>query len=119
MKAIISNRIYLENPGVEKTKEIIKALTYKIKTDTSNKAFARIETIKNYKVLAKGILSIPQGRADLIPEGYEILDKRTVISVPFPDPKYPLREAQLPVYEEINDTAFINALVGWGKCFAL
>lgn len=117
MKAIISNRIYLENPGVEKTKEIIKALTYKIKTDTSNKAFARIETIKNYKILAKGILSIPQGRIDLIPEGYEIVDKRTVISVPFPDPKYPLREAQLPVYEEINDTAFVNALVGWGKTF--
>ena len=117
MKAIISNRIYLDNPGVEETKKIISALTYKIKKNTGNKQFSSIETIKNYKVLPKGILSIPQGRQDLIPEGYEIVDKRTKISVPFPDPKYPLRDSQQTVYDEISDTAFINALVGWGKTF--
>ena len=117
MKAIISNRIYLDNPGVEETKKIISALTYKIKKNTGNKQFSSIETIKNYKVLPKGILSIPQGRQDLIPPGYEIVDKRTKLSVPFPDPKYPLRDSQQPVYDEISDTAFINALVGWGKTF--
>lgn len=115
MKAIISNRIYLENPGVEATKKIIQALTYKIKVDTGNKAFARIETIKNYKILSKGILSIPQTRFDLIPEGYEIVDKRALVPVPFPEPKFQLRESQLPVYNEVEDTVFINALVGWGK----
>ena len=116
-KAVITNRIYLDNPGVEATKAIIKALTYKINKDTGSKKFATVETIKNYKQLPKGILSLPQGRVDLIPPDYEIIDKRTTISVPFPSPKFPLRESQQPVYDEINDTAFINALVGWGKTF--
>ena len=116
-KAVISNRIYLDNPGVEHTKVIIKELTYKIKKDTGNKKFATIETIKNYKVLPKGILSIPQGRLDLVPENYEILDKRIVEAIPFPDPKFPLRPEQQVVYDPINDTCFINALVGWGKTF--
>jgi superfamily II DNA or RNA helicase len=116
-KAVISNRIYMDNPGVEHTKVIIKELTYKIKKDTGNKKFATIETIKNYKVLPKGILSIPQGRLDLVPENYEILDKRIVEAIPFPDPKFPLRPEQQVVYDPINDTCFINALVGWGKTF--
>lgn len=116
-KAVISNRIYMDNPGVEQTKEIIKALTYKIKKDTGSKQFATVETIKNYKVLPKGILSIPQGRLDLIPENYEIIDKRVLESVPFPTPKFPLRPEQQVVYDPIDDTCFINALVGWGKTF--
>ncbi len=107
----------MDNPGVEHTKVIIKELTYKIKKDTGNKKFATIETIKNYKVLPKGILSIPQGRLDLVPENYEILDKRIVEAIPFPDPKFPLRPEQQVVYDPINDTCFINALVGWGKTF--
>ena len=116
-KAIISNRIYLDNPGVEETKQIIKTLTYKIHKDTGSKQFSTVETIKNYKILPKNILSLPQGRLDLIPSGYEIVDKRTQVSVPFPDPKFALRDTQQVVYDEIQDTCFINALVGWGKTF--
>lgn len=116
-KAVISNRIYMDNPGVEHTKLVIKELTYKIKKDTGSKQFATIETIKNYKVLPKGILSIPQGRLDLVPPEYEIIDKRVLESVPFPTPKYPLRPEQQVVYDPIDDTCFINALVGWGKTF--
>lgn len=116
-KAIISNRIYLDNPGVEETKKIISATTYKIKKDTGNKKFQSIETIRNYKTLVKGILSIPQGRVDLIPNGYEIVDKRVLVPVPFPDPKFELRDDQKEVYDQVNDTCFINALVGWGKTF--
>jgi superfamily II DNA or RNA helicase len=116
-KAVISNRIYMDNPGVEHTKHVIRELTYKIKKDTGAKKFATVETIKNYKVLANGILSIPQGRLDLIPENYEILDKRVLEDVPFPTPKYPLRPEQQVVYDPIDDTCFINALVGWGKTF--
>lgn len=116
-KAVISNRIYMDNPGVEHTKKIISALTYKIKKDTGSKKFATIETIKNYKVLPKGILSIPQGRLDLIPEDYEIVDKRVVEAIPFPKPLFALRPEQQVVYDPIDDTCFINALVGWGKTF--
>jgi superfamily II DNA or RNA helicase len=116
-KAVISNRIYIDNPGIPETKAIIKALTYKIQKDTGSKKFAVVETIKNYKTLPKGILSLPQGRQDLIPENYEIIDKRVFVPVPFPTPKFPLREEQRAVYNEVDDTVFINALVGWGKTF--
>lgn len=116
-KAVISNRIYIDNPGIPETKAIIKALTYKIQKDTGSKKFAVVETIKNYKTLPKGILSMPQGRQDLIPENYEIIDKRVFVPVPFPTPKFPLREEQRVVYNEVDDTVFINALVGWGKTF--
>jgi superfamily II DNA or RNA helicase len=116
-KAIISNRIYLDNPGVEETKQIIKTLTYKIHKDTGSKQFSTVETIRNYKILPKNILSLPQGRLDLIPSGYEIVDKRTQVPAPFPDPKFALRDTQQVVYDEITDTCFINALVGWGKTF--
>jgi superfamily II DNA or RNA helicase len=107
----------MDNPGVEHTKHIIKELTYKIKKDTGSKKFATIETIKNYKVLPKGILSIPQGRLDLVPDEYEVIDKRVLESIPFPDPKFELRPEQQVVYDPIDDTCFINALVGWGKTF--
>jgi len=107
----------MDNPGVEHTKHIIKELTYKIKKDTGSKKFATVETIKNYKVLPKGILSIPQGRLDLIPDEYEVIDKRIVEAIPFPKPKFPLRPEQQVVYDPIDDTCFINALVGWGKTF--
>lgn len=116
-KAVISNRIYLDNPGEELTKEIAKKLTYKIPKFTGSKTFATVETIKSYKILAGGIISMPQTRLDLIPEHYDIVDKRQLVPVPFPTPKFTLREAQVPVYEAANDTCFINALVGWGKTF--
>lgn len=117
-KAVISNRIYLDNPGKEKTQEITKALTYKLTRFSAGKSgMANVEVIRNYKVLAGGILSIPQGRLDLIPEDYDIVDRRTLNDVPFPTPLFPLRSEQEPVYTEVNDTAFINALPGWGKTF--
>lgn len=116
-KAVISNRIYLDNPGAELTKEIVKKLTYKIPKFTGSKTFATVETIKSYKILTGGIISMPQTRLDLIPQDYEIVDKRQLVSVPFPTPKFPLRPAQEPVYAAANDTCFINALVGWGKTF--
>lgn len=116
-KAVISNRIYIDNPGVDHSKTVIQELTYKIKKETGSKQFQAIETIKNYKVLAKGILSMPQGRVDLIPNGYEIVDKRTYNPVPFPDTKFELRDDQKEVYDKVNDTCFINAKVGWGKTF--
>lgn len=117
MKAIITNRIYMDDPGRSKTKFIAEELTYKIAKNTGSKKFSSIETIKNYRVLTKGILSIPQGRTDLIPDDYEVIDKRVTNVVPFPTPKYELREDQLDVYNNATDTCFINALVGWGKTF--
>jgi superfamily II DNA or RNA helicase len=116
-KAIISNRIYIDNPGIEHTKKVMAELTYKISKDTGSKKFFAIETIRNYKSLSSGILSMPQGRFDLIPADYEIIDKRVLVPVPFPDPKFELREDQKIIYDQVTDSVFINALPGWGKTF--
>lgn len=116
-KAIISNRIYLENPGTFYGKEIVRQLTYKFERKIGKSAVNKVETVRNYQSLPRGIISIPQSRQDLIPEGYEVVDKRALNPVPFPNPKYPLREAQQEIYNKVVDTCFINALVGWGKTF--
>lgn len=107
----------MDDPGKEHAKHILKTLTYKITKDTGSKKFAAVETIKNYKILPKGIISVPQGRMDLVPEGYEVIDKRVLNPVPFPKPVFALREDQQVIYDEVDDTCFINALVGWGKTF--
>lgn len=115
-KAVISNRIYLDYPGQEQTKKIISSLTYKFSKNIGSKSpIVSVETVKTYKQLPRGIISIPQMRTDLIPENYEIVDKRVLNLVPFPKPVHQLREAQQPVYDKVTDTCFINALVGWGK----
>jgi len=93
------------------------SLLNKIAKNTGSKKFSTVETIRNYKSFNGGMLSIPQGRSDLIPEDWEIIDKRVYNPVPFPKPKYGLRLEQLDVYNSADDTCFINALVGWGKTF--
>jgi superfamily II DNA or RNA helicase len=117
-KAVISNRIYLAAPP-EGFGSIIKSLTYKLEQKGAGRGGKHtvIEIIRNYKLLPGNILSIPQGRQDLIPEGYTIVDKRTINDMPFPTPLIPLRDAQKLVVDEVNDSCFINALVGWGKTF--
>lgn len=117
-KAIISNRIYFKPTSDEHLKVLMETLTYRIESYKATKSKIKsVEIIKNYKLLPRGVVSIPQGRLDLIPEGYEIVDKRVTNSVPFPLPKLALRDSQQPIYDEVTDTCFINALVGWGKTF--
>ena len=121
-KAIISNRIYFKVPDQAYKEKVIESLTYRIEDKHAKHpkaSFKMVETIKNYKLLPKDIISIPQGREDLIPEGYEIEDRRVFNEVPFPNPLVPMREAQKELYDLVDDTCFVNALVGWGKCFAL
>jgi superfamily II DNA or RNA helicase len=117
-KAIVSNRIYLKPKNHEHLKQLIDSLTYRIETRAGQKGKTKkIETIKNYKILPRDIVSIPQGRLDLVPPEYEIVDKRVTHEVPFPNPRFQLRDSQQPVYDQVEDTCFINALVGWGKTF--
>ena len=118
MKAVVSNRIYFRPPSDSYTKNLMRLLTYRIegKVSSHNK-IKPIEIIKNYRLLPNGVVSIPQGRFDLIPQGYDIEDRRVSVPVPYPIAKLPLREAQVEVFREVEDTCFINALVGWGKTF--
>lgn len=116
-KAIISNRIYLDVTP-ELAKELIAKLTYKIpKKYTGKSKMVTYEVVKTYKVISSTIMSIPQGRTDLIPEGYEVVDKRVTNEVPFPNPAFELREDQEQVVSTIDKTCIINAKVGWGKTF--
>ncbi len=119
MKAIISNKIYLNPPkDREGLKKIYSKLTYKIRKKGATPAFDKVETIKNYSIVSPTVISIPQGRADLVPEGYVVEDRRVYNSVPFPSPKIPLRADQQEVVDGANDSCFINAKPGWGKTFA-
>lgn len=118
MKAVISNRIYLKVTPELKEK-FVKELTYKIEKDFSPGKFGsnNVEIIKGYKLVSEDVMSLPQGRFDLIPEGYEIVDKRILVPADFPAPKAELYEDQLEIYDQAEDSCMINALPGWGKTF--
>jgi superfamily II DNA or RNA helicase len=124
-KAIISNRIYIEKLTAEQLKTLTDKLTYQLVKNTFQRMpngklnpKRQVEYLKSFSLLPGGIVTIPQGRLDLIPEGYTVLDKRVTVEVPFPNPKFPLRESQLEVYNAVTDSCIINAKVGWGKSFA-
>lgn len=115
-KAVISNRIYFKYRDKDHLKDLMSSLSYRLESKGGAKGnYKIVEIVKNYKLLPGGIISIPQGRQDLIPAGFELVDKRVLYPAPFPSPKFALREGQQVVYDEINDSCFINALVGWGK----
>ena len=70
MKAVISNRIYLE--VTDAYKEVLsKELTYTI--PSFNPKDPPI-VIKNMARIQSNLVSIPIGRTDLIPNDYEIVD---------------------------------------------
>tara|TARA_A100001015_G_scaffold82471_1_gene91496 strand:+ start:2773 stop:4068 length:1296 start_codon:yes stop_codon:yes gene_type:complete len=113
MKAVLSNRIYMEvNSSYQSY--IDKELTYSIppRRPTDPPIF-----IKNMGVIRAGLVSLPIGRTDLIPEDYEVVDKRNDISIEPLDFKFTLRDSQQAVYDEVFDSCIINAWVSWGKTF--
>lgn len=114
MKAVLSNRIYLEVTP-EYGNYLKEALTYKIPSyHDPDKPIL----IRNFTVIRSGLMTIPIGRIDLIPEGYEIVDKRVLAPVDFPVFKFPLRESQQEIHDDICDNAIVNAKPSWGKTFA-
>lgn len=113
MKAVISNRIYLEVTS-EYKEELNKELTYTIPTYNPNDPPL---VIKNMARIRPKLVTIPSGRVDLIPEDYEVVDKRIFVPTEFPEFKGTLRESQAEVYDDIDDNCIINAWVSWGKTF--
>ena len=104
MKAVISNRIYLE--VTDEYKDFLsKELTYTI--PSYNPTDPPL-VIKNMSRIKSGLVSIPVGRTDLIPQDYEVVDKREVIKADFPEFKFDLRESQKAVYDELNDLSLIH-----------
>ena len=68
-------------------------------------------------VIRAGLVSLPMGRTDLIPEDYEVVDKRNDLPIEPLDFKFTLRDSQQSVYDEVQDSCIINAWVSWGKTF--
>ena len=113
MKAVISNRIYMDCDAFMEQK-LDEELTYTIPSYKKN---AAPQIIKNMRKINSSVVSIPVGRTDLIPSNYEIKDKRVYSSAYFPEFKFSLRESQQEVHDQLNDNAIINAWVSWGKTF--
>lgn len=113
LKAIISNRIYLDaNQGL--MEKLSAALTYTIPSPTPRRL---PEILKTFNRINSRVCSIPVGRLDLIPPEYEIIDKRALVPVEFPEFKFSLRESQQLVYNAVKDNTILNAPVSWGKTF--
>ena len=113
MKAVVSNRIYLE--VTQQYKEVLsKELTYTVPSHNPNDPPI---VIKNMARVRDNLVSIPIGRTDLIPNDYEVVDKRIEIPADFPDFKFDLRPSQKDAYDEVEDNCIINAWVSWGKTF--
>jgi superfamily II DNA or RNA helicase len=116
-KAIITNRILLDVTP-EQAEPIKKALTYKFPVYKGSGNQMGFESVRTYSTVKTGILSLPQGRIDLIPEGHVIDDRRVYVPIELPEPKIPMRNKQVWTYEQVSDSCFINAKVGWGKTFS-
>jgi superfamily II DNA or RNA helicase len=113
MKAVLTNRIYLDASDDLMTRLSLE-LTYKIPSAMKGHPPT---IIKTFNRINKNTCSIPSGRTDLIPSGYDIVDKRILAPVVFPKFRATLRESQQLVHDSINDCAIINAPVSWGKTF--
>tara|TARA_R100000455_G_C6261490_1_gene116834 strand:+ start:74 stop:1390 length:1317 start_codon:yes stop_codon:yes gene_type:complete len=112
-KAVIGNRIFMKVPANVR-ENIDRELTYPIPPrNPLDPPFI----IKNMALIAGGLISVPSGRTDLIPQEYEIVDKRVTKPIDFPEFAFTLRESQQKVYDEVEDCAIINAWVSWGKTF--
>ena len=112
-KAVLSNRIYM-SADAKRQKLLDQELTYTI---PSYNPMEPPTVIKNMGRISEELVTIPMGRTDLIPENYEIIDKRTLVPVKFPEFRFDLRDSQDKVYNLVEDNAIINAFVSWGKTF--
>ena len=113
MKAVISNRIYLEVTPEYKQK-LLDELSYTILPARQDDPPV---TLRNVGIIRSNLVSIPSGRVDLIPEGYEIVEKRVHSPVSFPAFRGLLRPAQQEVYDNLEDSCILNAWVSFGKTF--
>ncbi len=111
MKAVFRNRIQIEGNTALLT-EMEEELTYTLPPRMPQDPPMVIKTIRP---LRAGLVSIPMGRLDLIPDDYDIIDKRIKVPAKFPDFKFTLRESQKWCYNRVDDCAIINAWVSWGK----
>lgn len=112
-KAVLTNRIFT-NFDESLYEHIKKNLTYKVPNKVPGE---KPIIVRTYKTIGHRVISIPIGRTDLIPDDYEIVDKRTLKPVEFPKFKFTLRPSQQHIYNKVDDNCIINANVSFGKTF--
>ena len=95
MKAVIKNRIQIMGTPALFNK-IEKELTYTLPPRMPQDPPMVFKTIR---YIRDGLISIPVGRIDLIPEDFEVFDKRVSVEADFPKFKFDLRPSQqlLPI----------------------
>jgi superfamily II DNA or RNA helicase len=113
MKAVLSNRIFLEYTP-ELLDEIRQKFTYTIPSKMKG---ILPEVIQTYNKVSPKVVSIPAGAIDFIPAHYEIIDKRVAPEAWWPDNDIKLRPSQQEVCDTIDSSCLINAKVSWGKTF--
>lgn len=112
-KAVLSNRIFM-NASPELTTKLDKILTYVV---PGRGPMSPPKVVKLLHRVKSGLISIPIGAIGLVPDDYEIVEKRVEILEDFPEFKPTLRDSQADILEAVNDNCMINAKVGWGKTF--
>ena len=115
-KAVLSNRIYLTRTE-ELWNKLLKVLTYKLPPKS---ILGLPEYHCSMTRVNNNVISIPIGRVDLIPDNYEIIDKRITNATRFPEFKYKLRESQQEILDSIdkdNGSFLLNANPAFGKTF--
>jgi superfamily II DNA or RNA helicase len=110
MKAVLSNRIYL-NADTELQNELKQELLYTIDRMPASEF---PEIIQNCITITPNTCSIPCGREDLIPEDYTVIDKRVEPKVHIPNPSFTLRGAQADAAAQIS-SGIVKAKPGFGK----
>lgn len=113
MKAVLSNRIYM-NVTKEYRDYINEQLTYVIPSTRPNSPPI---VMKNMARIRDDLISIPIGCMSLIPEDYEIIDKRILNPLELPEFKFTLRKSQQLIHDAVVDNCIINAAPSWGKTF--
>lgn len=115
MKAVLGSRIYIDDTNNTIYRACIKRLTYIISKYCGARGVSTEEICDVRKL--RNIVTVPSGRTDLIPSGFQIVDKRVTIPATYPIFNGKLRESQQSVVDAIEDNCIINAKVGWGKTF--
>lgn len=114
-KAVISNKIFLNcEVGSDLEDRLRSELTYEIdQRPISDYPLV----IKHLERISKTVVAFPSGRLDLIPDDYEIVDKRCYEDADIPEPGFTLRENQAEALEFFSDgtSGLVNCKPGWGK----
>lgn len=115
-KAVVSNRIYLNCELKSELRTVLNDnLVYKL-SQMPVSPYPLV--INNIIKVTDSIVSIPSGRLDLIPEDYEIVDKRAKTPASIPKPSFEPREDQQAAIDFIETSGLVNAKPGWGKTIA-